>query len=332
MVSVRKNEELLEISQQQQANDLKNANLNISYSIGIDNSGQNNPEILSDHNEFEFHDNPQDVSVSSAEIIDQDSSYLDQNAPNSQDNRLDSSVEIIEHDPEALEYEEFEFHSDEERAEILEPALKNEPQECKKPAYESIEEMPMNVSIDNIKILQNKFEIAPNRITELINLESPVNQSEIAIQTDPMENEFTDISNIPSFLMQSIREILKDELLRASRLPCHSISSFPESSISFCSVNDSLQQSNSHKRYKSIIISLPLTKPIVQLQQEKKKTTPVIQADCSGAKYKRPTGKEIQKKVLQLNNLGFTSQLKSISALVRTNYDVMLSVEVLMNN
>mmetsp|Transcript_29421 Transcript_29421/g.29155 ORF Transcript_29421/g.29155 Transcript_29421/m.29155 type:complete len:262 (-) Transcript_29421:33-818(-) len=217
-----------------------------------------------------------------------------------------SSFEFIHNDPEPLEYEEFEFHieSDEDKVSTPKQSVKEffDLSQKNSENFHSISEIPLNFSVGNTKEVQINQDSHENYKESFLDIiRESISQG---IQTDPDQIE---ISNIPSVLMQSIRDILKEELQKASNLEKNS-----QNKITF--------------------IAEPLKKPIIQLQHEKRNPQPIIQADCSGAKYKRPTGKEIQKKVLQLRELGFKSPVKAISALAKTNYDVMMSVEILLNN
>ncbi|CAG9334345.1 unnamed protein product [Blepharisma stoltei] len=284
---------------------LEQLDINLEVSIGIENSPESDEMKSYRQEELENHENYQNLSEDSIDGI-QDI-LKSPCSPAFHSPGLKNSFEIIHNDLEPLEYEEFEFHieSDEDKEDTSKQSVKEffdlSPKDSEN--FHSISEIPLNFSVDNAKEVlvsnQDPNENHKERFLDIIR--ESISQG---IQTDPAQIE---ISNIPSVLMQSIRDILKEELQKASNLEKN-----PQNRITF--------------------IAEPLKKPIIQLQHEKRNPQPIIQADCSGAKYKRPTGKEIQKKVLQLKELGFKSPVKAISALAKTNYDVMMSVEILLNN
>ncbi|CAG9315821.1 unnamed protein product [Blepharisma stoltei] len=195
-----------------------------------------------------------------------------------------------------------------------------------------------------------------------------VKKSEIneqGIQTEIDTDNIQDLSSIPNGLLMSIRDIVKAELLAGKSIiressiqvihdgiECGNCKVEPvvgvlyhcmECNYFLCETcEDRVEHSHPlikikssfnklRKRSDSSLVIEPVKKPIIQLQQEIKNVQyPPIQADCSGAMYKRPTGKEIQKMVNKLKEFGFNDPLKCISALVKSKYDIQSSVDILL--
>lgn len=249
------------------------------------------------------------------------------------------SIPVIHSDESSREneYDEFVLHSDEEfkleRSEILESLM-----------YKT----------DDIELIGSESIYTTANNAKTTNNHACVNEQ--SIQTD---QSYADFNQIPKELVNSIRDLVKAELRAESNtiIIHHGIECFycktdpivgvlyccPDCNFNICEeCEDNLDHEHplykiksaagSRKRSESFSVTELIKKPIIQLQQEFKNQQPIqIQSDVSGAIYKRPTGKEIQKQLNQLFELGFSDKVQCITAIVKSNYDIDRSVVILLN-